>query len=199
MWAVRGRCLSECRIPRRAAGLQRSAGASEACFGRRRRKSRSSRWRRPANRPDRRPARDPGLPRGDPLSSPAPTSRASARCWRTHAQGGCARRRARHLPQGGAPVRRQQVGLLHELRRPGGDRRREHAAAQRAATKSLQQQTATADVLKVISRSTFDLSRCCRRWSNPPPICAMPISLPLPDRRTAYSIVPRPTASPRSS
>ena len=55
------------------------------------------------------------------------------------------------------PFTDKQIELVTELRRPGRHRHREHAAAQRAARDPLQQQTATADVLKVISRSTFDL------------------------------------------
>ena len=61
------------------------------------------------------------------------------------------------------PFTDKQIELVYELRQPGRDRHREHAAVQRAARahrridESLQQQTATADVLKVISRSTFDL------------------------------------------
>ena len=54
------------------------------------------------------------------------------------------------------PFTDKQIELVQELRRTSRHRHREHAAAQRAA-ESLQQQTATADVLKVISRSTFDL------------------------------------------
>ena len=55
------------------------------------------------------------------------------------------------------PFTDKQIELVTELRRPGRHRHREHAAAQRTARICLQQQTATADVLKVISRSTFDL------------------------------------------
>ena len=58
------------------------------------------------------------------------------------------------------PFTDKQVELVSELCSTSGDRHREHAAAQRAAHGRLsesQQQTATADVLKVISRSTFDL------------------------------------------
>ena len=55
------------------------------------------------------------------------------------------------------PFTDKQIELVSKLRRASGHRHRERAAPQRAARNLLQQQTATADVLKVISRSAFDL------------------------------------------
>ena len=61
------------------------------------------------------------------------------------------------------PFTDKQIELVQELCRPGRDRHREHAPAQRAAPahrrslEALEQQTATADVLKVISTSPGQL------------------------------------------
>ena len=60
------------------------------------------------------------------------------------------------------PFTDRQIELVQELCRPGGHRHREHAAAQRAApandlSESLEQQTATSEVLQVISSSPGEL------------------------------------------
>ena len=55
------------------------------------------------------------------------------------------------------PFTHKNIELVSNFASPGRHRDREHPPAQRAARNRLQQQTATADVLKVISRSTFDL------------------------------------------
>ena len=66
-------------------------------------------------------------------------------------------RSLRDLSPGGSPVHRQADRAGEELRRPGRHRHREHAAARASCAKSLEQQTATSEVLSVISSSQGEL------------------------------------------
>jgi two-component system NtrC family sensor kinase len=66
-------------------------------------------------------------------------------------------------------------------------------------SESLQQQTATADVLKVISRSTFDLKSVCKRSLNRAQLCEADKATITRQKGGSCSIAPRPTASRRNS
>ena len=72
-----------------------------------------------------------------------------------HRAGRRVHRRARHRTQGARRVQRQGDRAAARLRRPGGDRDPQRAAVQRDA-EALERQSATADVLQVISGSVSD-------------------------------------------
>ena len=82
----------------------------------------------------------------------------------------------------GRPFTDKQIALLADLRRPGRHRHREVRlfqevqARNRELTEALEQQTATSEVLGVISRSTIDLSRSRHILDNAARLCEAEIA-----------------------
>ena len=133
--AVRGRARLHLPLRRRLCGRRRHNATAELTRLRRAQPHHArTRERRRACRP-----RAPHRPHHDAQTDPeytfgrAASSAASGPCSPSPCSGGRAPRRDRHLPTRGPAVHRQPDRAAGDLRRPGGDRHRERAAAQGAA------------------------------------------------------------------
>ena len=93
---------------------------------------------------------------------------------RPDAQGQRTGRRHRHLPPGGAAVHRQADRAGAELRRPGRDRHREHAAAQRTAAIACSSRPRPPTCSRSSAARPSICRPCSTRWSSRPRGCARP-------------------------
>ena len=125
---------------------------------------------------------EPAMPTRSRSAGHRRARRRSDFCSRADAQGRRADRRDRHLPPGGAPVHRQadRAGDRTSPPRPSSPSRTRGCSTSCASaptiSESLEQQTATSEVLQVISARPASWSRCLRPCWRMPCASAKPSS-----------------------